>query len=628
MNSRLGVCAILCFGLAACNTNDTASTNSDDWMLDDNKTSMDMGNRPDQGIGPLDQGVPPVDQGMPPVDQGIGPLDQALPVSCGDGVIDADETCDGDCPASVDECPAPPPEACARVGLIGDAASCNAECNYFQETQCISDDGCCPAGCDNAQDNDCGIPERCGNGMIDDGETCDGDCYQDAGECPDLPLPDACTRVVLAGNAAECSVECTTETITTFDDTDGCCPQGGTPQLDSDCIMPPMCGNGVVEAGEQCDGDCPMSDADCDDFNACTTDSVMGDAAMCQAMCVGVPITSCVDNDGCCAPGCTGQQDSDCVETDLCNVLVPTQLPYGHASVVDSLALGGSSTGFDYTGDGQTDNALGGLLDGIGALIGASRADFNQELAARIAQGDLALVMEHEQLTGLVGGVTPFTINVLQGDAQCFMGPDPAGANFYRILPTSYDAQGAVASQLMPATLDMAGQLSADDGQISLPFDLVGLVLDLRIEGVKMDAVLDLMRSSLPTQGVALNSGVLGGYVTFPSLFDSINDAVDRDCTCVIKPAGADLISYNTGAGGLNASCNSSFNASACTGRGVEGACSTIVDNCSLLVQVLPGQADVDSTAPGSSCGGSCDSMSVGFTFSASGARILGDVAP
>lgn len=67
------------------------------------------------------------------------------------------------------------------------------------------------------------------------------------------------------------------------------------------------CGNGVSEAPELCDGDCPTT---CADSDACTPTSLVG--TDCSRQCVSTPITTCQDGDGCCPASCTGASDSDC----------------------------------------------------------------------------------------------------------------------------------------------------------------------------------------------------------------------------------------------------------------------------------------------------------------------------
>ena len=77
-----------------------------------------------------------------------------------------------------------------------------------------------------------------------------------------------------------------------------------------------VCGNGVVDTanGESCDigiasgtGACPTS---CNDGMACTTDVLA--SAGCQTACVHDPITARIAGDGCCPAGANSSNDSDC----------------------------------------------------------------------------------------------------------------------------------------------------------------------------------------------------------------------------------------------------------------------------------------------------------------------------
>ncbi len=111
---------------------------------------------------------------------------------------------------------------------------------------------------------------------------------------------------------------------------DDYCAMGCDNTNDADCV--PICGNTVVEATELCDGNCPTL-ADCDDVDVCTVDSFTGDASDCDVQCQNAPITVCVGDDGCCAPGCDNTNDSDCTPvcgnsvveaTELCDGDCPT----------------------------------------------------------------------------------------------------------------------------------------------------------------------------------------------------------------------------------------------------------------------------------------------------------------
>ncbi len=201
------------------------------------------------------------------------------PVStCGNGVVEAGEACDGDCPTTCDGL-----TACVTSTLVGSADACSAECEIAVVTACVDGDGCCAAGCTSANDDDCS--DTCGDNVVDPGETCDGDCPESC------VAPDACTNALQTGSADTCSIDCVFEPI-------------------ADCDVSDTCGDGVVVAGETCDGNCPTS---CDDGDACTQDGLSGRAELCNAICFHDPVTSCTDGDGCCAPGCTSSNDDDCV---------------------------------------------------------------------------------------------------------------------------------------------------------------------------------------------------------------------------------------------------------------------------------------------------------------------------
>jgi parallel beta-helix repeat protein len=115
----------------------------------------------------------------------------------------------------------------------------------------------------------------------------------------------ACTtdRTEVAGDACSCSHT----PITACRSGDGCCPESCDALTDDDCAA--VCGNGVVEPGEDCDGDCPES---CDDGDGCTVDSGTVSAPTCRLACEHAPISSCASGDGCCPGGCDRTSDSDC----------------------------------------------------------------------------------------------------------------------------------------------------------------------------------------------------------------------------------------------------------------------------------------------------------------------------
>lgn len=183
----------------------------------------------------------------------LQPMPPQPETRCGDGVISGVEKCDtafgsdeaGACPT---QCP--PLAACAARVLNGTA--CQAECVLI-EPSCADDDGCCPSSCSPDLDNDCS--RSCGNGTIDVelGETCEPDvrpCEQDDDACTDN---DPCTDDRLLGSPSNCNSRCSHSAITERIPGDSCCPSGADNSTDPDCA--PVCGNGVRELGEDCDGE-------------------------------------------------------------------------------------------------------------------------------------------------------------------------------------------------------------------------------------------------------------------------------------------------------------------------------------------------------------------------------------
>jgi hypothetical protein len=207
-------------------------------------------------------------------------------VKCGDGQVSGVEKCDTAIAADqAGACPKDCPALAECVPRILNGTGCQTECVLRQLT-CQSGDHCCPGNC--TKDNDLDCSARCGDGIVQttSGETCEPDtdkpCLTSASACDDN---DACTIDRLTGSAANCNVACTHERIRTPGPDDGCCPEGANAKTDPNCQ--PRCGNGVKEAGEDCDGsdDC---DPNCkfinsDDRNRCMAQA-QNDCERCACM--------------------------------------------------------------------------------------------------------------------------------------------------------------------------------------------------------------------------------------------------------------------------------------------------------------------------------------------------------
>ena len=239
---------------------------------------------------------------------------------CGNGLLEAGENCDtkittgpGVCPTKAD---CDDKDVCTEDTVAG--FGCAAKCdNKALKASLTMQDSCCPQGASSLTDVDC--KASCGNGVLEAGETCDPKISSGAGVCPvkaDCDDNDVCTKDSLTGGA--CTLKCDNTKLTANPTTaDSCCPQGETSLTDIDCKA--ACGNGVLEAGEDCDtkitsgkGKCPATAADCDDQDKCTEDKVTG--ADCATKCDNTTLVKAdlTAKDGCCPKGETHLTDKDC----------------------------------------------------------------------------------------------------------------------------------------------------------------------------------------------------------------------------------------------------------------------------------------------------------------------------
>lgn len=154
--------------------------------------------------------------------------------ACGNGVVDAQETCDtaiagnapGACPSACDDAVA------CTADTLKNGGTCTAACVHDPISTCTPGDGCCPAGCTYATDTDCS--QTCGDGKVDANELCDTAILPGMpGACPESCGDGiACTSDTLL-NAGTCSAQCAFANIVACVDGDGCCPLGCS--NDSEC---------------------------------------------------------------------------------------------------------------------------------------------------------------------------------------------------------------------------------------------------------------------------------------------------------------------------------------------------------------------------------------------------------
>jgi hypothetical protein len=69
-----------------------------------------------------------------------------------------------------------------------------------------------------------------------------------------------------------------------------------------------ICGDGVVQDDEECDGNCRTSCGD----EPCYNHVLEGTPDECNVRCVYTIVSACIDTDECCGSGCTGDNDLQC----------------------------------------------------------------------------------------------------------------------------------------------------------------------------------------------------------------------------------------------------------------------------------------------------------------------------
>jgi hypothetical protein len=184
-----------------------------------------------------------------------------------------------------------------------------------------------------------------------DAITVEGETGPPPNDCNGNGVPDECDDPVCGNNCLEGGVGSTAEECDGTED-DACPGQCYPPGHACECQCPPciVCGNGIVEPGEQCDGGpcctptctfqpgtlvCRAAAGVCDAVEYCTgsaatcpTDVFL--TSVCRAStgpcdpaesCPGtgincptdVKITACINGDGCCPVNCNATNDDDCM---------------------------------------------------------------------------------------------------------------------------------------------------------------------------------------------------------------------------------------------------------------------------------------------------------------------------
>ena len=289
----------------------------------------------------------------------------------------------------------------------------------------------------------------------------------------------------------------------------------------------------------------------------------------------------------------------------------PANQVWAPASIVDSLAIEGTDCCFDFDGDGEPNNTLGGII----SLI--PNGNVNEGIQGSIDDGDIAILLEHQGLEDLTAD-EDFTINFWLGVHPTIPPTfDPTGIHELAIDPASID-EGAQPQAYVPEATLAASALTAGPGTVKLSINLVGAPIDLTLTGARVEAEVDEEASDLAAGAVALigpheGRATLGGMVHLHDLFAGLNTYVAGSCQCL--GIEGDLISYDDTQ--IPGTCAVASDTSSC-----DSGCSQIYSFCGTIADggLL---ADIDTDGDGEK-----DSATIGASFTALGADITGVAAP
>ncbi|NOX71689.1 MAG: S8 family peptidase [Candidatus Micrarchaeota archaeon] len=270
-----------------------------------------------------------------------GSCQPGVPIDCSS----LDDQCNtGVCDESLDACTAQPkadgtPCDDGLFCTVGDSCQDGA-CMGGAQMNCNDGNDCTTDSCD--EENDI-----CEHTNVPDGTLCDDGLF--------CTIDDICSGGICAGSDRDCSdgVSCTVDECDEENDVcvnnpdDSLCDDGVfcngeeicNPYEGCEAGVPPSCDDGnecttdscsydfdgcdniplpdgtACSEGICCNGACSApscaEDTDCDDGDACTVDLCINQDS-CDATCAHEPVTSCIDDDGCCPAGCDYTNDNDC----------------------------------------------------------------------------------------------------------------------------------------------------------------------------------------------------------------------------------------------------------------------------------------------------------------------------
>jgi hypothetical protein len=322
----------------------------------------------------------------------------------------------------------------------------------------------------------------------------------------------------------------------------------------------------------------------------------------------------CQNVDG--AALCSYQEEKtlcdQCINGQCVTVGDPKDYIFGDVvSVITTMAIGGVSDAepccFDYTGDGEIDNALGKLLKGLGNILGDT--DVNVEITDSLQSGSTILLIEYSGLNDLDAG--SFVANLFYGEDTDFDYADNLmGVGDFSVDPESFIPGTAIPAASMPNGVAKNALISAGPGVFQLAFPIGNIKLNTKVSAAMLQA-----NATIGPNGVGLSfqQGQLGGAITMDDLYAALNAYSNEECDCL--GLGGDLITFDPDKGKM--ACASTENSSCDSNDPDEDTCAQFGSFCGAALLFLKPDLDLDDD-------GEKDAMSLGLWLDATSATIVG----
>ena len=282
------------------------------------------------------------------------------------------------------------------------------------------------------------------------------------------------------------------------------------------------------------------------------------------------------------------------------------------SSVLTSLAFGNVEDAeqccFDFTGDGEVDNALGKLIKGLGSVLGDTKV--NEEITENMQTGGLVILFNYQGLDDATAD-NSLTLNSFYGsDTNGDYTDNLAGKGDFTVDLDSFMAGTATPQAQFGGGSIANGKLTAGPGKFMLTFSLGDIKLKAAVSGTLMEADVTVGPNGT---GLEFTNGKLGGYIKMDDLYAALNGYVTGSCSCL--NLGGPLIGFDEAKGKMVCASN---DASTCDQENEdEGICAQLGSFCGAALLFL--KPDIDSDGDGEK-----DGMTVGAWINGTSANIIG----